>query len=64
MKKDNPIVRYFRESWEELTHATWPTKQQAVNLSIIVIIFVFLAAILISAFDFIFNEGYQLLLGL
>lgn len=64
IKKENIIKRYVRESFLELSHVTWPTRNQAVNLSILVVAFVFVSAIVIAAFDYIFNFGYQYLLTL
>lgn len=58
----NAIKNYIRGSFEELTKVTWPTKNQAVKLTIIVLIFCLITAGLLGVLDFLFNEGYAYLL--
>ncbi len=60
--KNNVISNYIKNSFEELTKVTWPTKNQAVKLTIIVLIFCLLVAIFLGAIDYIFNLGYNYLL--
>ncbi len=60
--KDNVIINYFRESFEELNKVTWPTKNQAVRLTIIVLIFCFIFAVFLTFADYIFNWIYTYLL--
>lgn len=62
--KDNALVHYVKKSLEELTKVTWPTKNQAVRLTIIVLIFCVVIATLLGAFDYIFNLFYNYLLNL
>lgn len=63
-KKENFLKRYVRESWQELLHVTWPTKNQAINICILVVVFVFISSLLIAGVDFLFNKGYAYLLTL
>ena len=35
--KDNAITRYFRETWAELKKVRWPTRQEAQNLTLVVL---------------------------
>lgn len=58
------IKKYFIESFRELSHVTWPTKNQAVNLCILVVVFVFICALAIAGIDFLFSKGYFYLLTL
>ncbi len=37
-RRENAIKRYFRETIGELRKVTWPTRQEATNLTIIVLI--------------------------
>ncbi|MBI4232284.1 preprotein translocase subunit SecE [Candidatus Peregrinibacteria bacterium] len=50
------VKNYFRTSFEELSKITWPTKNQAVRLTIIVLVFCVLIAIVLGILDFLFNE--------
>lgn len=61
--KDNVIVNYIRNSIQELTKVTWPTKNQAVKLTIIVFIFCIFSAVLFGLIDLLFNEGYSFLIS-
>ena len=62
--KDNALVNYIKKSFEELTKVTWPTKNQAVRLTIIVLIFCVIVAFLLGAFDYLFSLLYNYLLNL
>ena len=45
--KDNVVTRYFRETWAELKKVRWPTRQEAQNLTLVVLaVTVAMAAIL------------------
>lgn len=62
--KSNTLTTYLRESYEEFKRVTWPTRNQAIRLSGIVLSFVLASAIIIAALDYAFNMGYQYLLNL
>jgi preprotein translocase SecE subunit len=47
----NAIKRYFSEAVHELRQVKWPTKNQAVRISVITIIFVFTSAAVFKVFD-------------
>ncbi len=63
-KKANPAVDYVKESVLELKRVTWPTRQQAFKLTVIVLGFCLTAALFVGAVDWIFNAGYAQLLTL
>ena len=56
------ITAYFRGSLQELSKVTWPTKNQAINLTLITLGFTLVCALLIGALDLAFNQGYQFIL--
>lgn len=60
----NRLVKYIKESFHELSKITWPTKIQAVNICILVVTFVFVAAIVFAGIDFLLSRGYKFLLEL
>lgn len=62
--KNNALIRYFVDCWDELKKVTWPTKTQAVKLATIVLVSVFGSALLLALFDFLFSQGYQFLVQL
>lgn len=49
------LKQYLQESLEEFNHVTWPTKNQTIRLTTIVIGFLIFAAIFIGAIDIVFN---------
>jgi len=58
------ISTYIHEAIEELHHVRWPTRQQAIRLSFIVLGFVIVTAALFGAVDFLLSELVKLLLSL
>jgi preprotein translocase subunit SecE len=60
----NSIKNYIKGSFEELTKVTWPTKNQAVRLTIIVLIFCIVIALFLGMLDYLFNLAYNYLLDI
>jgi preprotein translocase subunit SecE len=61
--QDNAVVGYFRETWFELKKVSWPSRSEAVNLTIIVILVTSFLAIVLSIMDYVFSAGFGLILG-
>lgn len=53
---------YIRESVEELHHVRWPTRQQAVKLSLIVLGFTLGAALCFGIVDFLLAQFVTIIL--
>lgn len=61
-KRENRIVQYFKETRAELRKVTWPTRQEALNLTgIVLAVTVFMAALL-GLLDFLFAKLFALFL--
>lgn len=59
-KRENRIVQYFKETRAELRKVTWPTRQEALNLTgIVLAVTVFMAALL-GLLDFLFSKLFAL----
>ncbi len=58
------VKNYLKNSFEELSRVTWPTKNQAVRLTIIVLVFCFIIGLALTGLDQLFNIGYEYLLNL
>jgi preprotein translocase SecE subunit len=58
-----PILTYFSEALEELRHVRWPTRQQAVRFSAVVIAFTAVAAAFFGFADFLLSQALKLLLA-
>jgi preprotein translocase subunit SecE len=60
--QENAIVRYLRETWFELRKVSWPTRREAVNLTVIVIVVTSFLALVLSLMDWLFSSGFNLFL--
>jgi len=58
------VKQYFKESVQEFNNVTWPTRKQAVRISMIVFIFMIIGAILLGMVDQLLSLGYKALLSL
>ncbi len=54
-----PVLRYFRDTRAELRKVTWPTREEAWNLTLIVLGTVIVMAIILGTADFIFGKIMQ-----
>jgi len=61
--KENAVVNFVRSSFEELTKVVWPTKNQAIRLTILVMAMCLVVTFLVALFDYGLNEGYTYLLN-
>lgn len=62
-RQPNAIQRYFRETVGELRKVNWPTRKEATNLTIVVLIVVISMGTLLGALDFIFTRLFALILS-
>ena len=49
------LTEYLKETKAELKHVSWPTKNQAILFTIIVVAFSIIVAVFLGAFDYIFT---------
>jgi preprotein translocase subunit SecE len=61
-KKDNVIVKYLKETRAELRKVSWPTRQEALNLTLIVVAFTVFMAALLGIIDYIFALVFGLII--
>jgi preprotein translocase subunit SecE len=60
-KQPNAVVRYFNETVGELRKVSWPTRKDAISLTIIVLIVTFSMSIFLGLLDFLFSRFFVLL---
>jgi preprotein translocase subunit SecE len=60
--EENAIVRYFRETWFEIKRVSWPTRSEAVNLTIIVVLVTTFLALVLGFLDWAYSQIFSLLL--
>ena len=54
-RSDNAIVRYFKETRAEIGKVTWPTREEGMRLTIVVLIVTTIAALVLFAVDSFFS---------
>jgi len=62
-KKNNPIVHFYRETVGELRKVSWPSRAEAMNLTMIVLVVLVGMAIFLGTVDLIGEQLLQLALG-
>ncbi len=60
----NKLIQYFIDSRSELKKVTWPTKQETVRSSALVIVISLLTAAFLGAVDLALSYGLEKLLDL
>ncbi len=58
-----PIIRYARETRAELSKVSWPSRQDATNLTIVVLVTVVVSSLVLGSFDALFSQLFVILLG-
>lgn len=60
-KKENRIVRYLRETRAELAKVTWPTREEALRLTAIVLATTVGFALFLGVVDYLLSKLFALL---
>ena len=53
------FINYVKASRQELRHVSWPTQNQAIAYTVIVIIIALLIAVFLGALDFVFQNALE-----
>ena len=51
----NRLLNYFKDTRSEMNHVSWPTREQTINFTALVIAFSLVIGILLGVFDFAFS---------
>lgn len=60
-KQPNAIQRYFAETIGELRKVSWPTRKEATNLTLVVLVVTFAMSMYLGLLDLIFTRLFALL---
>jgi preprotein translocase subunit SecE len=60
--RNNRIVEFLQDTWFELRKVSWPTRSEAVNLTIIVAAVTTFLALVLGLLDWMFSTAFGLLL--
>ena len=55
VKPENRLVRYFRDTRAELAKVTWPTREEGVRLTTVVLVVTTISAIVLFGVDSLFS---------
>ncbi len=61
-RKENAVVKYFKETRAELRKVSWPSRKDAVNLTIIVMTVTLAMAAFLGVVDFLFSRLFSLII--
>lgn len=62
--RENPIGRFVKETRSEIRKVTWPTRQEATNMTAIVIAVTLTMAAGLGVLDYVFTQVFRLLVAL
>ena len=53
------LAEYIKETRGEMKHVNWPTKSQAVNYTLLVVVLSIVTAAILALADFVFSMGIE-----
>ncbi len=62
-KRENRLVQYVRETRAELRKVVWPTREEAINLTAIVVGTLIAMSIFLGAVDYLFQVFFRYLIA-
>ncbi len=57
------VQRFFQETVGELRKVSWPTRQEAIRLTEVVIIVIFIMAAILGGLDWVYAKFFGVILG-
>lgn len=57
--KNNRLVRYIKDSYAEMRKVTWPTREETIKLTIVVILISISVAAFLGLLDYMFSLGVK-----
>jgi preprotein translocase subunit SecE len=62
-QRENRISQYVRETRAELRKVVWPTREEAINLTAIVVGTIFAMSIFFGTVDYLLTQLFRLLIN-
>ena len=56
LSKENPLLVYFKETRAEINKVSWPTRQEALRLTLVVLAVTVFMAIVLGVLDYFFAQ--------
>ena len=63
-RRSNIIIRVLRETVAELRKVNWPTRQEATQLTLLVLLVIFVMSSLLGVLDFLFSKLFGFIVSL
>ena len=63
IQKENRVVHYFRETRAELRKVVWPTREEAINLTLVVVVTIVAMSAFFGVIDYLLTGLFRLLLA-
>ncbi len=57
------LTKYFRDTAAELKQVSWPTQNQAMLYTVLVIVICAVTAVFLGAFDYAFSQGISFIVN-
>jgi preprotein translocase subunit SecE len=57
-KRPNALVRFFQETWGEMRKVTWPTWDEAIRLTAVVMAVLIAASLFLGSIDLLLSEVF------
>jgi len=62
-RQPNAVQRYYRETVGELRKVAWPTRREATNLTLIVVVVIIAMILILGSLDLFFSWLLTLIVG-
>jgi preprotein translocase subunit SecE len=63
IKPDNVFVRYFKDTRAEIAKVTWPTREEGIRLTWVVLVVTVISAIVLFGLDSLFSSIVVFIIG-
>ncbi len=63
-RRGNPVTRYLRETNAELKKVSWPTRQDAMQLTGLVLVVVVISSAVLGLLDYVFAQLVRFVISL
>lgn len=60
-KSENQVIRYFQDTGDELRKVAWPSREEVIRLSLIVLVSMVITSIALGSLDWLFQFLQSLL---
>lgn len=61
-EQENWVVRYFKATRSELRKVVWPTREETINLTIVVLAVTIGMSVFLGVLDFLFAQAFELII--